>query len=368
MVIATYILLIVLSLIFQKSKKVTYLILVFMWILGTFCYGHADETIYFSRYTAPDLWKSYTEYGFAFIIQVCRMLGLSFVGFKGIIFFIEITLLGSTVLRYSKYPKLVLLLFIICPYPLFVVQMRSSLAASIMIFSCRYLLDLPKNNKKINYIKYTLGIACATLIHTSALLWLLLLVASVWNTKKTIIFTAVSSIAICFVITPFWIAKIISYFGAGNRIRQYLTSAYANSEWRHLGPAVYILYATTFTLLFLYYCRNRKVYNKAREIEMCQLDLIKKMNIIMLVLLSIILKYTSEVTRIQEGFMIINYVCITNCISSIKSSLEKISVSNTKRLIATISFVLIYAYLILIHYLTELVWIPFWLNNSLLNL
>lgn len=367
MVIATYILLIILSLLFPKSKKVTYLILVFMWVVGTFCYGHADESIYFSRYTAPDLWKSYTEYGFAFIIQACRILNFSFVGFKGIVFLIETILVGNTVIRYSKHPKLVLLLFIICPYPLFVVQMRSSLAASIMVFSCRYLLDLPIN-KKTNYIKYSIGIVCATLIHTSALLWMLLLVAGILNTRKTIIFTVVSSFVICFIVTPFWIAKIISCFGAVNRIGQYLTSAYADSEWRHFGPAVYIVYVATFTLLFLYYCQNKTVYNKVQKIEMKQLNLIKKINIIMLVLLSIILKYTSEVTRIQEGFMVVNYVYITNCINLKKFSFKKLSVSNMKRLTLIIAFILIYTYLMLIHYLMDLVWIPFWVNNSFLNL
>lgn len=369
MVIAIYCLLLILSLLFQKSKGLMYAILVFMWILGTFCYGTADDSVYLSRYNSPQLWNAHTEYGFAFIIQICRLLNLPFIGFKGVVFLIETTLVGSTVIKYSRHPKLVLLLFIVCPYPLLVVQIRSSLAASIMVFSCRYLLDNEKRKEWIANAKFILGIILAALVHTSAIMWLLLFVIKKLDTKKTIIFAIVTNVIIYFILKPNRIASLISIFGAGNRIRQYLSSAYATSEWRHVGPAIYVIYVSAFMLLFLFKYKSKcHIRNITRiDTEANQLEFIKKANIIFLVLVSIILRYTSEVTRIQEGFMVINYIYLTNCISTDRFSLKRISNKNLSKLSTIVLFVGIYAGLILLHYLMDLVWIPFWFNNSLLS-
>ena len=64
MIVIIYIILLLLSFYRKKSKGVFAVNIIFMWLVATFCYGIADETIYQSRYANPDIWKGITETGF----------------------------------------------------------------------------------------------------------------------------------------------------------------------------------------------------------------------------------------------------------------------------------------------------------------
>ena len=363
MIVRIYLLFVILGIFFKKSRPLSCFILVFMWIVGTFCYGNADDSVYINRYSHPELWVSYTEYGFNTIIYICKYIGLSYTEFKGVVFAIEIVLIGSTVLKYAKYPNLVLLLYFICPFPLNVTQIRSSLATSVMIFACRYLFeDSDKNKIHLNDLKFIICIFLASLIHTLSILWFVLILAKKWDLKKISIFTLLFNMAIYFVITPQFILKIVSLFGAGRRIGAYLTLEYARSSWRHRGPVIYVLFvALTILLMTTYFEKNKYIHRNLSDMEIQRLYLCKKINMLLLILVSIILRYTAEVTRVQEGIAIINYTLISNCINS-KSF--KLTQSNLVVLLSIIAFGLLYLWLIILYYLTDLVWIPFWFNNT----
>lgn len=374
MTIAIYIGLVIASILKKKSKVITFLILLFMWTMGTFCVGIADEDIYYSRYTSPWLWSSVTEYGFNLLINICRTLRLSYTGFRGVIIGLELLLIKSTVCKYAKYPNLVLLMLLICPYPLNMAQLRSSLATAVIIFSLRYLIEDNKYRTKLLKIKlndllFAAFILIAALIHASSILWLLLLIAKKCNTREIVIFVIIFNIFVYFLISPDILYRILMLFKIGERIGAYLTPEYASSVWRHKGPVVYVFFVSSITLVIINYISHREYLRHAlTPMDEILLSLCRNINIVMLALVAIVLRYTSEVTRIQEGITVFNYIVLTNSLNRSGLGYSRLSKGNLYLLLLICFYLVVYVYLLIIHYLTDSVWIPFWFGNSLLHL
>lgn len=371
MIIWIYLALLLASFLKKKSKLLYIVIILFMWSVATFCTNIADESIYLSRYTNPHLWSGVTEFGFHWIILMCNKIGLSFVGFKGVVYAIQLLLIGKTVSKYAKYPNLVIMIYFVCPFPINVAQMRNALATAIMIYSVRFLLQTDKKEKKLfgfslYDIKYILCIFTASLIHTASIIWIILIIAKKYSVKCNVYFMLVFNTLVCVALRPHYLIKITSLFGAGTRIVAYFSTEYQMSEWRHLGPIVYVLFAAAITLLACLYIKRKKSVadNKKTENELVNINLCFKMNIITMSILGIMLQYTSEVIRIQEGIMIINYMLITNSIDENLFSVRKLSHTNLIIFGIVVFYVVVYMWLSILLYLTETVWLPFWFNNT----
>ena len=347
----------------KNSRPVFAINLLFMWSVATFCYGIADEGIYISRYTNPDMWIGTTEFGFKTLINLCHFFNVDYVGFKGVVFAICLLCIGSTVFRFSKYPNIILMLYFLCPFPLNVAQIRNFIANSIMIYYFRYIMQETKSKHVLwkfdsNDLKFILGIIIAATMHTAALLWLVLLFARKFDTKKNYWIMVIMNLLFMFVITPSSLSKIVSLFGAGNRINAYFTLEYAQSEWKNYGPVISVVFASLFAIFMVKY-KTRKTSNN-NELIICE-----KINVSSLGLVGMMIRYTSEIRRVQEGICIINYILVTNSISEKDFKINKVSKKNLSVLSGILLFVLIYTILILIMYLKESIWIPFWCNNSL---
>ena len=363
MIIFIYIILLILSFYRKKSKAVYIFNLIFMWLVATFCYGIADEAIYQSRYANPEIWNGITEVGFNTLINLCRIFKLDYIGFKGVVYAICLICIGSTVYKFSKYPNIILMLYFVCPFPLNVAQIRNFIANAIMIFSFRYIMEDTRSKNifwklNSNDLKFCIGILAATTVHTAALLWLVLLIAKKLDTKKNYWVMLMMNILFMFVITPSSLSRIASMFGSGGRINAYFSLEYAQSEWKHYGPIVSVLIAAFFSIGIARYLRRRKVKNQ-QDLILCE-----KINVSSLGLVSMMVRYTSEIKRIQEGISIINYMLITNAIDENIFKLSRISKKNLSIIIMLIVFLIIYTVLILTMYLNESVWNTFWFNNS----
>lgn len=368
MTVIIFLILSILSFYKKNSKLVFIMILAFIWLIFTFCYGIPDYDAYMNRYNNIELWSGSTEILYRILIVICNKAGLSFVGFRGITAMLIIILIGSTILKLSSYPNIVALLFFICPYPMYVVQIRSALAVAVFIFGCRYLICEDDKHKSylglsINDLKYIIVVLIGTCIHTQSLGWLVLLIAKKFNLRKTVIFTIVFNIFIMFVITPQNLARIFNIFGAGNRINAYLSKAYSISSYRKYGPILYIIFTAFITICACLYILNRK--KRFLNISDIKLDL--KINIVLLCIISLFIRYTSEVYRIQEGVTLLNYILLTNTLKKHNFSYKRISKSNLEILSIVIVYCIGYLFLSTLHYLSQEVWIPFWFNNYVLH-
>lgn len=307
--------LLLLCIVKPKSKLTFVTLLGLMWIIMTFITGNADESVYLSRYKNASEWTLNTELLFQLLNTICNKVGFSFVQYKGVLALIILTLIGTTIWKFSKFPNIVLLFYFICPFPLNVSQLRFALASAIFIWSYRYLLDeenktikLFGRNFSFNSIKYVLSIVLASLIHSVAIIWLMLYLVKKLNLKQTIVVTILANIYIYFFFKPSYINWLLIKLGAYSRMSSYFSVAYQNSEYRHYS-------LTTITLIFIVgifiicclLCDKRN-----KSIETNQIEMLLKFNISSLSMLAFIIRFTSEMYRPQEALMVLNYIILTN--------------------------------------------------------
>lgn len=358
------------SAILKKRSRFIYIILfIFLWSIMAFTYGNADEDIYISRYQYPEIWENQTEFLYMMIIKFSLFLGLSYQSFKSLIVLVQLCLISSTILKFSKCPNIVILLYSIFPFVVDVAQMRNALATSIMIFSLQFLMNTDKNNRLFlskNEIKFIICIIIASFIHTASIIWLLLLIAKKCRIKTVISYTILCFITFSYIITPNVVVWLAEKFGATARIGAYASSEYIATRDLYFNSAIIrvIFFATTIILIYSYIL----YVNKAKENrELLILGL--KCNIIILCILPVIINYTPEVYRMQVGLSLLNYIIITNCLNIKYESSGKIVLKNMK-----ISLYLIIISIINLYFLVlgndnfYTVFMPIFKNNCILDI
>lgn len=180
----------------NKKEMIFVLIFIYllflMWTFYTFSYDNADyqsyKTSYENSMNITD--EKPQDLGFYYLSVFFRTIGFSYNGFLGVISFICIVLLGLTINRYSRARNFTLILYIIFPFFFDVVQVRNFFAASLIIYSIRFL----EEKSKKNILLFMIFIGTAFLFHTIALVYLLFLLVFIQNKKKMIFL--VSSISI----------------------------------------------------------------------------------------------------------------------------------------------------------------------------
>lgn len=350
-----------------KKEKLMYVTLIaWLWVIMSFTYGIADESVYISRYNNPDLWIGKTELAYSALISICNKVGFTFQQFKMVVSALELWLIASTVWKYAKYPNIILVLYSLYPFALNVAQMRNALATAIMIYACRYLVFDNDAGKRMTLsdVKYCCYIILATLVHSTSIVWLVLLVAKKSDIKFTFIFTLFANFVIAFVLSPSTIARVANIFGAGSRIGAYLTNEYQQSSYRHYGIALIqvILTALFMTGICIYIIRHKKVF-----VDIDKIDLLLKMNVVILCIFSIILKYTGEAYRLQEGLMLVNYMLITNSFDPSRFKMRKLSVRTARVLGAMTVFLAVIIYITILLYLVPTILNPILNNNYLID-
>lgn len=357
------------NIVFPRSKYTYYSLLFFMWIIMSFTYNIADEGVYLSRYNDPEIWIGQTEFLFSLSTSIFRWMDFNYIQYKCIMSFVVLLLFNSTIRRYAKYPNIVLLLYFICPFALNVAQFRNVLATSIFVYGARYLID--KDESKvlisritINDIKYIGIIITASMFHSAAFIWLILLLAKKYSVKKNIVIVLIINFMMIGVLTPTNISTIIPEFGAVMRMAAYLLDEYAQSGWHHYSYIVLVIFIGTISILFAWF-RSKKALRYSMDYY--RMKCLMKSNIIMMAILGIMIMYTQEVYRMQEGLAIINYTLMTNCIYSKKFGLLKMSVRNFKIVLVCIVYALGTMYFEIIRYLVPTIVIPILGNNYIVE-
>lgn len=152
--------------------------------LGYSEYYNMDFFNYFSLYNDNNGSLSQRDYeiGFKFLILICNSCNLSFMQFRILISCLGYLLIFSTIEKYSSYPNLVLLLYMIYPFINDIIQIRNFFAYSIVLFSIRYLIE----NKKNNIYKFLLCIFLASAFHISSVFYFTLVFVKLFNNRQII--------------------------------------------------------------------------------------------------------------------------------------------------------------------------------------
>lgn len=201
--------LIIVSLIYPKSKKVAILNLFFMWIIISFNYYNADYNNYIKIYNNPSI---IADLGFGLMCRIFQSIGFSYNTMLGVISAICLSLLYRVFHRMSDKVALVTALYFIFPFFADAIQIRNFIAMSIVLFSLKY---LDENNSRLHIVLYYICIFIAISFHVLAIVYLALPLINKLSIKLNIILGIIGALSIggFFKVIGMYFPRMNEYFG-----------------------------------------------------------------------------------------------------------------------------------------------------------
>lgn len=174
-----FFLVLILGLIFHKSKAFRYLLISYILIVMALNNYNPDYRSYNLIYANPDVAQE--EIGFRYLCKLGNMFNLSYDVFHFIIVFVALLLFIRGVRILGEFEKVVPSNFYLVSYMLFpmmldVVLLRSFLSTCIIIYSLQFLY------KKKTW-KYIFGVLCASTIHNSSIFFFAFLLFDLFESK-----------------------------------------------------------------------------------------------------------------------------------------------------------------------------------------
>lgn len=300
----------------KNSRIIFFLLFLLLWIMFGWSHGNADYLAYASSYDNLSYFDNFSEgtIGLKIIFSFFSSIGISYQWFLIIISFFGLALIAYTIRKYSQYGCFVFLLYFIFPYLLDIVQIKNFLVTALIVYAVRYLVS----EEKGSVIKYIVIVCMATLIHYSAVFFLLLLLVKYFDFKTIAWITVIVSVVI-----------LITY---KTNLFIVITSKIAPSSWvttrldqgvnDDLSSQILRIVRMSF-ILFLFIYLKRKViqYIKKHEYNLEAnggykvdntetfrfIDIVSKTNVLVAIAIPLLM-YSREFYRIQQDILILNYM------------------------------------------------------------
>lgn len=318
MVIAIYLVVLIINLIYSTRRKNNKFIL---WstliVIGIIFSGDINNTdmIYYSQYYYNALTRGFkgTEIGFNTLIRICYHLDLGLIGMRAIIYIVSTALINTTIKKICKNIHLYYGIYISFLFFIDTIQLRNFMAMAIFIYAFPYLC------KGHNYIlKYIILILFATTFHSTAIFYLLFLFVKIRN-KKVVTQLLVITIYLFEIIVIFnkgripFIKRFSDFLIVNDKARlgQYLTT------YTKTG-SVEVVFLIIFSIILVYYSKKilKKSLEKNSEIILFT-DTILYCVIFQLILVPF-LWLNVEFYRMPRNILPLIYCIVINALFSIK--------------------------------------------------
>lgn len=186
-IIGIGVLLITASFLKGKSRALTRLIYVYMFIVYTFCNGGTLDLETYKWTYAEQINVSFK--GFDTLMNVFSSLGVPFVVFKGFCGVFVLTFLSKAIKLFFEEENVVLALCLIFPFFSGISQIKNGMAAALVLYAALKYVKDPKHR----IFPFIIMILFASLIHATALIYLIFVLAkkNFKEMKKTTIIIAV---------------------------------------------------------------------------------------------------------------------------------------------------------------------------------
>lgn len=296
----------------RKSNTIYVIMLLWMWILFAFNYNNADYIMYQQFYNGDPLaTMKNTEILFKISCEIAANIGLEYKTFIMIYSILPIIIIGKSIKKYTNNTNFVLGCYFIFPFLIDVVQIRHFMAMAIITYAFQFLLT---DNKK-DIIKYILLNVVAIGFHSSAIVYLLFILAKKVNNRRIKIGVIICVVILSIVIQTNLLPNILEKFLPTNKVEIYFIS----DRWR---PEIkisirYMIIQTTITVfMFIIYNYWKKhslnmdkdeEWNKRNNI----ITYVYKINIILMIILPLYL-YSTQLVRIIRGILLLNYIAVGN--------------------------------------------------------
>lgn len=315
---AVFIFLSLLSVIWPRSNKVFVCLVVFTWFVAAFCTQHADYATYYTRYMNYERLSSLTEVGFTWIMILFHKLSFSFDLFLCIAYAFTIGTVAWFIRKHSPNYTICFALYSIFPYCIDSVQLRNTMAFCVFLIGLNSLLKEDETLKIRRVIFFVISVIIASFIHFSAILFLLVLIPYFLDIRKITIVTAIVTGILMLVGNVDLLTKVATLFVSSSKMDSVLDriTKYGVHSIHSIQLAMII--PTALILLFIfssqYNLRLEEKYgtNLQRTIEVQNnLDIFLKIQIVALCILPIV-PFILDVYRIHRYLLILGYIAATS--------------------------------------------------------
>jgi len=291
------------NIILNDSKYVKYINFIYFIIVLGWSYGSYDTMIFINRYQYPEMYSSFTEPLFNYIVNFFNKLHFDYRAFLVLCSFFEILIIFKFIKKKSTNLGFVFALFMIFPMISMFAQLRFLLGFSIVLFAIyRFLLEKPK----FYIIKYIIAILIATGIHSACAFYLIFIASCFLDNKKSLIFSF-GMFALFFSTQFFSPLMSLLTMIVGEQKSDVLINATTGGAGT-FGRCIFIAFIIIGYLI--YYLIFLKANKKNNEFD----DMLFKINIISIVTIPLLILFSSGFYRISQSLLLLNYVSMTNFI------------------------------------------------------
>ncbi|MGI6654240.1 MAG: EpsG family protein [Christensenellales bacterium] len=335
-----------LGLIFRRSRLVTVLLALLIWVLMGLNTNSPDFVNYYIRFHNID-YNSKIEWGYCFFNLFARLLKLDFQQFRMLYAALFTAIAIGASYRLSEDPNFVLAMFVFWPFPAYISGLRIAMSAVIVCFGLPYLFSKGKHK----YFKYILCVLIAGAFHVLAYFYLVFVFANIkYNRKQlTIIFFTITILSVAIVLdVP---KKFSCMFSRNSRISKWITSneifGIRRMSFINFSVTILPLCAIAITSSMMHY----KLTNESHEVEKQALlsdnltTSLAYKNIFLLSLLSLpFYIITHEFSRLIYGVLMVYYAQIAQFSHFTKRPQNSINKLLLSCYIAIIAMVSLYVY------------------------
>lgn len=301
------------SILLNREKIQSYIVLGFLWILFAFSYGNADYNIHLRKYMQYQELNSQTEWLYNKLMLFFNKLGLSYRGYLIVISIFVLLIIFNFARKYTKYVPWVLAMYMIYPFCMDVTMVRYTLAISVVYIGLNFLFE--ENNWW--GVKYCVCILVASMIHLSAIFCLIFILPKYMKLKrlcKVMILLSLVILAFTNILTIF-VDKLvnISFLNIGTKLAIVLNASnmkYDSGSIMNYRLKMLLILVCTIAIYYVLYrwMKKNRVFEKVetkKQVEFFELTL--GMNVSILPLMGL-LSFSADLFRIQLSLSVVNYI------------------------------------------------------------
>ena len=336
-------------------------------------YSVADYNVYYTRYTSPEKYKT-LEPLYLMLQNLGKWVGLGYNAFLAIMSFLFLLIRMVLIKKMSVRQNFVIGLYLLFPFIMDITQIRMFYATTIVLLGIFFLLQ----NKKSSDSLFVFFVIMATLVHSSCILYLLLLFAK--NIKRLGVDEYIKlCIAVCvglYIMLPTEVlykglVAISKCLGFGRKFIE--TSFATNKAYKITHKFTYmieiLLFFVMMNLILAKTIRQNNVAKKLKELknyeDFYSLDFFNfclKSNITLLIILPLAW-FSGDIYRVQHGLLTLFYIAISNS----KCFRSKIKGNFKVNQLMLFFFIIVFMFLFLIGLpsLRNSVFLPVFFKNEL---
>ncbi len=322
----------------RKSKILTPLMLIMMWIIFGFSTYNGDFGNYswiYQNIQNPSYWTEF-EPIFNVLMYVCSIVGLNFIQFRMVFGGLYIVLLYKTISKFTEFKAEVLGLYMLFPFLLFTSIIRSGFA-SLLILLAYHEIIAEKNNK----VKFWVFIAIACLIQYTSIFFVFYYYLRKKEFRNKNIILVVGILVIAFA----------SYYsGLMHFVVSHITSNYRVLKWfmpQASGQEIrWVLYLVIIDLmcLFLAYLCLRE--NRFYSVGNCNINPYAEdvfhINIAMLIFIPTFF-VTNASSRFIWEMLLLNIICFVKD-DELRFPVKRNKISFSRKMVVLIAFLLFFLF------------------------